>query len=122
MCMSAGGLIFLFPSSSNVVLMYCVSPKKRDNWGRSMSQIESNFLNGMDSELYSVNPPQWDDDIRSMLAQTIGKRMPSSGNDDVAIKNNSMKRPNDDDSVTSSSEIENCSFQGHSKKIKFNKS
>ena len=90
--------------------MYCVSPQVRSSFGRMMPQSESHFLNKMNPELYSVNPPQWDDDIRSMLAQTIGKQIPD----------NNLKRPNDDDSTTSSTEIQNCSFQQQSKKMKFN--
>lgn len=103
-------MTFFYAFLQFIVLMYCVSPNERASFGRIMQQNESLFLSGMNRELYSVNPPQWDDDIRSMLAQTIGKPIPV----------NNMKRPNDDDSATSSTEIENCSFQQQSKKMKFN--
>lgn len=108
--MCASKLIIVFYTFLQfIVLMYCVSPQERASFGRLMSQTESHFLNGMNPELYSVNPPQWDDEIRSMLAQTIGKEIPD----------NNLKRPNDDDSATSSTGIENCSFQQQSKKMKF---
>lgn len=92
--------------------MYCVSPKERNIWGGSIHQTESHFLNGLNKELYSRKSPLWDDEMRSMLAKTIGKTIPASN--DVAIK-----RRRDDDSYTSSTEIENFSVQDQPKKMKF---
>lgn len=92
--------------------MYCVSPELRDSWGQTVSQSESSFLKGMNREFYSTKPPLWDDDIRSMLAQTIGKEIPA-----VDVK--SSKRIYDDDNATSSTKNENFSAQGPPKKFKF---
>lgn len=94
--------------------MYCVSPTVRNIWGYSEHQTETQFLKGMNKALYSTKPPEWDDEIRSTLAQTIGKMIPVK--DDVAMKN--LKRSYDDESAASTS-TENENYDFH-KKVKFN--
>lgn len=96
----------------HVVLMYCVAPRERAVWGSTNSQSESYFLNGMDKEIYSTVPPVWDDDIRSTLAQTIGKSVPFKC--EVVVK----KRSYDDVTDTSSTGIESSAFQQEPKKMK----
>lgn len=101
--------------------MYCVSPNERNTWGSSITQRESYFLKGMNEAFFSTDTPQWDDEIRSILAETIGKTIPAAGDDAAGSDKfavNNLKRPYD--SATPSSETKKFDFQEQPKKMKFN--
>lgn len=68
---------------SSIVLLYCLSPKERISWGGNVREKPSKFLNNMDESIYNTEPHVWDDEMRLMLAKTIGKRFPI---DDVIVE------------------------------------
>lgn len=63
-----------------IVLLYCVSPEQRDSWGGTIEGSPSYFLSNMDKTIYRTEPHEWDDEMRLMLAQTIGKSCEMNGN------------------------------------------
>lgn len=57
-------------------MLYCISPKYRDMWGETKRQYLTQFLSGMKKDLFITKPPEWDSDMRIMLAETIGRPAP----------------------------------------------
>ncbi|RCH80929.1 hypothetical protein CU097_001786 [Rhizopus azygosporus] len=71
-------------------LLYCVTPRFRQNFGNYEASVRSRFLNDMDKSLYVTKTPEWGNDVRTMLATTIGKPIPPP-DDSLSTKNKGLK-------------------------------
>ncbi|CEG78325.1 hypothetical protein RMATCC62417_12954 [Rhizopus microsporus] len=71
-------------------LLYCVTPRFRQNFGDYEASVRSRFLDDMDKSLYVTRTPEWDNDVRTMLAATIGKPIPPP-DDSLSTKNKGLK-------------------------------
>lgn len=60
---------------------------ERTGWAGIMQETPSRFLQNMDQKLFSTKPHIWDENMRVMLAETIGRNYPVEA---VAVK--SQKR------------------------------
>lgn len=76
--------------TSFIVLLYCVTPRFRQNFGNYEASVRSRFLNDMDKSLYVTKTPEWGNDVRTMLATTIGKPIPPP-DDSLSTKNKGLK-------------------------------
>ncbi|KAI9478113.1 MAG: P-loop containing nucleoside triphosphate hydrolase protein [Benjaminiella poitrasii] len=70
-------------------LLYCVSPENRNNWGSYQKEEQSKFLNNMDKNLFRRSTPEWNNQVRTTLAKTLGK--PPPPDDDDLVSSNSQK-------------------------------
>lgn len=72
--------------------MYCISPTVRQQFGDYITNQKSRFLDGMDQSLYTNRAPDWDNDIRNMLALTLNKPAPSPDDTLVTKKSKNEKK------------------------------
>ncbi|CEJ03846.1 hypothetical protein RMCBS344292_17821 [Rhizopus microsporus] len=71
-------------------LLYCVTPRFRQNFGDFEASVRSRFLDNMDKSLYVTKTPEWDNDVRTMLATTIGRPIPPPDSS-LSTKNKGLK-------------------------------
>ncbi|KAG1474507.1 hypothetical protein G6F56_000323 [Rhizopus delemar] len=73
-------------------LLYCISPKMRQQFGDYISSEKSRYLDDMDTNLFVNKAPDWDNDVRDMLATTLGKPKPSPDDTLVTKKDGRNKK------------------------------
>jgi DNA helicase-2/ATP-dependent DNA helicase PcrA len=87
-----------------IVLLYCVTPRFRQNFGDYEASVRSRFLDNMDKSLYVTKTPEWDNNVRTMLATTIGKPIPPP-DDSLSTKNKGLKAKQDEDGYSYSQPV-----------------
>lgn len=76
-------------------MLYCLSPKERISWGGVVRERPSQFLQDMDETLYNNEPHVWDEEMRLMLAKTIGKSYGVGDNNGISNKRSSDTEKSD---------------------------
>lgn len=61
---------------SIVVLLYCITPELLAKHGSARREPRSRFLNKMSHDLYVEKVPGWNNSVRRVLANTLGKSVP----------------------------------------------
>ncbi|KAG2195913.1 hypothetical protein INT47_002686, partial [Mucor saturninus] len=87
-----GRLLYVAMTRSKF-LLYCISLKQRDDWGQRRTQTPSRFLSGMEKDVYTTSPPDWNASLRSMLATTINRPIPDEDIDAGGISSQQKKAP-----------------------------
>ncbi|KAI8991764.1 P-loop containing nucleoside triphosphate hydrolase protein [Mycotypha africana] len=84
-----GRLLYVAMTRSKFFL-YCLSPVIQNRWGKRMTAQPSRFFEGMNNKLYRRCVPDVNNEIRRMLAETIGSPVPED--DDILVRKSTESR------------------------------